>query len=70
MKIWIALLPLVLCACVGGAGSYELDHGPADYDALKAAADKCHADGGQIALKSGYDEPRAFQLRVQARRVK
>ena len=50
------LIPLMLGACAGGAaGSYELDHGSADYDSLKAATDKCHADGGQIALKNGYD---------------
>jgi predicted kinase len=56
MKIWIALTALLLCGCVGGAaGSYELDHGVASYDNLKAATDKCHADGGQIVLKSGYD---------------
>ncbi|HXU99633.1 MAG TPA: hypothetical protein VG166_03965 [Caulobacteraceae bacterium] len=46
---------LILAACAGGAGSYDLDHGPADYDALKAATDKCHADGGEIVLKNGYD---------------
>jgi hypothetical protein len=55
MRIWALLIPLMLGACAGGAGSYELDHGPADYDALKAATDKCHADGGQIVLKNGYD---------------
>jgi hypothetical protein len=50
-----SLALLMLAACAGGAGSYELDHGVADYDALKAATDKCHADGGQIILKNGYD---------------
>ena len=55
MKIWTLLIAVSLGACAGGAGSYGLDHGPASYDALKAATDKCHADGGQIVLKSGYD---------------
>jgi len=52
----------LLCACAnGGAGggeakvSYTLDHGVATYDALKAATDKCKAEGGVITLKSGYD---------------
>jgi hypothetical protein len=56
MKALLASLALVMLAgCAGGADSYELDHGPADLDALKAATDKCHADGGEIVLKNGYD---------------
>ena len=54
-SLLIALASLLAAACVGGAGSYELDHGVASYDNLKAATEKCHADGGQIVLKSGYD---------------
>jgi len=37
-------------------GSYTLDRGPVSYDVLKAATDKCKAEGGVIQLKSGYDE--------------
>jgi ABC-type glycerol-3-phosphate transport system substrate-binding protein len=49
----------MLAACASGApgqGSYGLDPGVATYDALKAATDKCHADGGQLVLKTSYDQ--------------
>jgi len=46
----------MLAGCASGQGSYDLDPGVASYDVLKAATDKCHADGGQLALKSGYDQ--------------
>ncbi len=55
MRALVATTLLILAACAGGGGSYELEHGPASYDALKRATEKCQADGGHIALKSGYD---------------
>ncbi|MGH7022402.1 MAG: hypothetical protein ACREEB_02290 [Caulobacteraceae bacterium] len=51
----LAVLLLAACAAAGGP-SYDLGPGVASYDALKAATDKCHADGGQVELKSGYDQ--------------
>ncbi len=52
----------MLCACASGnadgdqaKASYTLDHGVATYDALKAATEKCKAEGGVITLRSGYD---------------
>jgi len=48
-------LSLTLSACAVSGQSYGLDYGDANYDALKAATDKCKAQGGAIQLKSGYD---------------
>jgi hypothetical protein len=42
-------------ACAAGGASYTLDHGTVNYDNLKTATDKCHADGGEIVLRNGYD---------------
>jgi hypothetical protein len=55
MRAWIILFCGLLGACASGAASYELDRGVAGYDTLKAATDKCHAEGGVIVLKNGYD---------------
>ena len=51
----LSALSLTLSACASGSPSYGLDYGDANYDALKAATDKCKAQGGVIQLKSGYD---------------
>jgi hypothetical protein len=51
-----ALFVLSACAAAGAQGSYGLDRGPASYDALKAATEKCAADGGKIVLRDGYDQ--------------
>jgi len=56
MRLLVALYALMLAACASGGPSYDLDPGVATYDALKAATDKCHADRGQLVLKSGYDQ--------------
>ena len=57
MKALVLMAAALLSACTaGGAGSYDLPSGVADYDALKAATDKCKEDGGVLALKKGYDE--------------
>jgi hypothetical protein len=57
MRGLVAIGLLVLGACAaGGGGSYELEHGPAGYDALKRATEKCQADGGHVVLKPGYDQ--------------
>jgi hypothetical protein len=44
---------LSLSACAGG--SYGLQDGDANYDAVKKASDDCKARGGHIQLKSGGD---------------
>ncbi|MBS0409050.1 MAG: hypothetical protein JSR86_03965 [Proteobacteria bacterium] len=44
---------LALSACAGG--SYGLQEGDANYDAVKKASDECKARGGHIQLKSGGD---------------
>ncbi|HEY7901440.1 MAG TPA: hypothetical protein VIC25_09665 [Caulobacteraceae bacterium] len=57
MRAWLLLTALALGACAGGgSGSYDLGPGVANYDALKAATDKCHAEGGRLEIKSGYDQ--------------
>ena len=55
MRTAVIFICGLLGACAGDAASYDLDRGVANYDALKAATDKCHADGGVIVLKNGYD---------------
>ena len=50
----IALL-LALGGCAAGQGSYGLESGDASYDALKAASEKCKAQGGEVRLKNGGD---------------
>jgi len=51
------LAAALLAGCgTAGSASYDLASGVANYDALRAATEKCHADGGQLALKSGYDQ--------------
>jgi hypothetical protein len=53
----LATLALALCGCASApAGSDALGHGDANYDALKAATQACQAQGGQLQLKSGYDD--------------
>jgi len=44
---------LALSACAGG--SYGLQEGDANYDAIKKASEDCKARGGHIQLKSGGD---------------
>jgi hypothetical protein len=58
MKAMALLLAVLLCACASetAPSSYTLGPGVADYDALAAATEKCHADGGRVELKSGYDK--------------
>jgi len=59
MKAMAGLAVLMLAACASapvGGGSYDLAAGVASYDALKAATDKCRADGGHLTLKSNYDQ--------------
>ncbi|HEV7158004.1 MAG TPA: hypothetical protein VGN38_06585 [Caulobacteraceae bacterium] len=51
-----ALALLGACTTPVEGGSYALPPGVASYDTLKAATDKCHADGGQLALRDGYDK--------------
>ncbi len=52
----VAALSVFLGACGSvGHGSYGLDPGDANYDALKAATDKCAAEDGHLKLKSGFD---------------
>ena len=55
MRPAVILICGLLGACAAGSASYDLDRGVANYDTLKAATEKCHADGGQIVLKNGYD---------------
>ena len=55
MRPAVILICGLLGACTSGSASYDLDRGVANYDTLKAATEKCHADGGQIVLKNGYD---------------
>jgi predicted kinase len=56
MKTILVIAALLgVAACAEGGGGYGLEHGPASYDALKAATEKCQSDGGHIVLKSGYD---------------
>jgi hypothetical protein len=53
----LAILPLALLgACLSSGSSYGLGPGVATYDSLAAATQKCHADGGEVELKSGYDK--------------
>lgn len=59
MSRLIALAALALLgACVSPVegGDYALPPGVATYDNLKAATDRCHADGGELVLSSGYDK--------------
>jgi len=49
------LLAVLMGACAAGGASYTLDHGAVTYDNLKTATDKCHAEGGEIVLRNGYD---------------
>jgi hypothetical protein len=58
--------------CASGAvtgGSYGLAPGVANYDTLKAATDKCQADGGELKLKGGYDpqELANYECRIGAK---
>jgi hypothetical protein len=50
----MAIMALQGCAVVNDA-SYGLDIGDANYDALKAATEKCQAQGGVVRLRPGYD---------------
>jgi hypothetical protein len=67
-----AILAMVVfvsaCASGGAGGSYGLAPGVANYDTLKAATDKCRADGGELKLKDGYDqrELSSYQCRIGA----
>jgi hypothetical protein len=48
---------VMLAACASSQGaSYSVGPGVANYDNLKAAKDKCAADGGTLGLKDGYDK--------------
>ena len=48
---------LALTACASSQGaSYSVGPGVASYDTLKAAKDKCAADGGTLTLKDGYEK--------------
>ncbi|HEV2365055.1 MAG TPA: hypothetical protein VGS12_12755 [Caulobacteraceae bacterium] len=53
------VLLLALAAPIAGCGElkgdYDLPAGDANYDALQSAVTACRHDGGEIALKSGYD---------------
>lgn len=53
---FFALALLGACTTPVEGGSYSLAPGVATYDTLKAATDKCHADGGRLALRDGYDK--------------
>jgi hypothetical protein len=47
---------LALCGCAGLSDrSYGLGDGDANYDALKAATEKCAADGGVVRPRQGFD---------------
>ena len=65
----LAWLPAaLLCACastVNGSG-YDLAPGVATFEALNAASEKCHADGGEVVLKDSYDkrELSNYQCRI------
>ena len=53
------MFAVLVAGCASGpvnGGSYGLAPGVASYDALKAATDKCHSDGGELTLKAGYDQ--------------
>jgi hypothetical protein len=53
----VTLPALLLVACASSQGaSYTVGPGVANYDNLKAATDKCAADGGALTLKDGYDK--------------
>ena len=59
MNAVFALAAIALAGCAGlGAPSYELGTGDANYDALNTATKTCEADGGQVKLRSGYDNRR------------
>jgi hypothetical protein len=65
-------LAMLLAGCASetvNGGSYGLAPGVAGYDALKSATDKCHADGGELKLKDGYDqhELSSYQCRIGAK---
>jgi hypothetical protein len=51
-------VPVAAAALTGCGGladaSYPLDHGVANYDALKAATDKCQSKGGAVRLRKDY----------------
>ena len=48
---------LLLGACASAQGaSYSAGPGVASYDSLKAATDKCAADGGTLTVKDGYEK--------------
>jgi predicted kinase len=46
-------------------GSYSLDYGVASYDALKTATEKCRSEGGEIVLRSGYDNRQLANYRCK-----
>ena len=52
----LALVLLAACASPVTGTSYGLGPGVATYDALNAATAKCHADGGEVQIKGGYDK--------------
>jgi hypothetical protein len=59
MRRAILAFAALVAGCASGSatgGSYGLAPGDANYDALKAATDKCHADGGELKLKESYDQ--------------
>ncbi len=56
MRAAVLALALGLAACGALKGNYDLPPGDANYDALKAATEECKAKGGEVSLKSGYDE--------------
>ena len=52
----VAAVLALLAACTEGAeGPAWYEHGNANYDALKAAADACKERGGDYQLKPGGD---------------
>ncbi len=56
-----------LCGC---SGSYGLDAGDANYDAVKAASVQCKAQGGQIRLSPERDgrDLSDYQCKIGKRR--
>ncbi len=50
----VAAISLGGCGSVS-ADSYGLGHGDANYDALKAASERCAASGGAIRVRKGAD---------------
>jgi hypothetical protein len=53
----VTIPALMLAGCASSLGpSYSAGPGVANYDNLKAATDKCAADGGTLSLKNGYDK--------------